>query len=132
MRGLGWQNSYMFVSCLASLPNLHTIEIGFGQGNPHTQTLKEALGWIRLPQIKTLIIPESAHPLLKHCRNVEDVVWVIGDAPITSSAFLQSLASNWDSKVKRLTIPLVMRDKLSRKRPSTFQDHRARTMADRL
>jgi len=110
----------MFVSCLASLPNLHTLEIGFGKDNPYASILERALGWLRLPQIKTLIIPESAHPLLKRCRNVEDVVWVIGDTPVTSSAFLRSLASNRDSKVRRLTIPLVMRDKLSRKRPTTF------------
>jgi len=120
VRGLGWENVYTFVSCLVSLPNLHTLEIGFGERNPSTYTLRRALGWIRLPQIKTLIIPESAHPLLKHCRNVEEVVWVIADTPITSSAFLRSLASNWGSKVKRLTIPLVMQDKPSSKRPTTL------------
>jgi len=104
---LGNQAIRTFVNCLRVLPNLHTLEIGSAEGDPDPILLKKALGWIRLPQIKTLIIPESAHPLLKHCHNVEDVVWVIADKPVTNDDFLRSLTSNRGSKVKRLAIPIA-------------------------
>jgi len=97
-----------FVECLGFLPNLHTLEIGSSESGPDTTLLKTALERVKLSQIKTLIVPESAHPLLEHCPTVEDVVWVIMDKPITSDKFLRSLTSNWVPKVKRLTIPLVM------------------------
>ena len=106
------------VRCLSFLPNLHTLEIGSSDDGPDTALLKRALGRIILPQMKTLIIPESAHPLLRHCPNIEDVVWVIADKPITSDEFLQSLTSNGDSKVERLAIPLVLPGSPSRKHPA--------------
>jgi len=105
---LGNQVLRPFVECLELLPNLHTLEIGSSSNGPDTILLNDALGRVRLPQIQTLIIPESAHPLLKHCRNVEDVVWVISDKPITSNEFLRSLTSNRFSKVKRLAVPLTL------------------------
>ena len=94
-----------FAQCLSSLPNLHTLKLGSFGGSPDATLLKVALGRIRLPQIKTLTIPEPAHPLLEHCPNVEDVVWVIADRPIISYEFLESLTSNCNSKVGRLMIP---------------------------
>jgi len=105
---LGDQAIRPFVDCLELLLNLHTLEIGSSENNPDTILLRDALGRVRLPQIKTLIIPESAHPLLKHCCNVEDVVWVITNKPVTSTEFLRSLTSNRFSKVKRLVIPLIL------------------------
>ena len=108
VHNLGDQVVHPFARCLSSLPNLHTIKLGsFGDG-PDTTLLETALGRIRLPRIKTLIIPEPAHPLLKHCPNVEDVVWVLADKPINSYGFLLSLRSNCGSKVERLTIPLIL------------------------
>ena len=104
---LGNQAVPQFVGCLKVLPNLHTLEIGSAEGDPDPVLLKKALGWIKLPQIKALIIPESAHPILKHCRNVEDVVYVIADKPVTSDEFLRSLTSSRGSKVKRLAIPIA-------------------------
>ena len=74
----------------------------------------------KLPQIKTLIIPESAYPLLKHRPNVEDVVWAIIDKPITSDKFLRALPPSFRSKVKRLTIPLVLPCNQCRKSPGTL------------
>jgi len=121
-----------FVRCLSFFPNLHTLEIGSLDYGPHPILLKKALGSIKLPQIKTLVIPVSAHPLLKHCRNVEDVVWVVAGSPITSDEFLRSLTSNRGSTVKRLTIPLVLPGNPSRKRSNTLQDHRMRMMTDHL
>jgi len=103
--------THQFIKCLESLPNLHTLEVGSRQFEdrirPHE--LKKAFVWrVKLPQIKTLIIPESAYPLLKRCPNVEDVVWVITDEPTTSDKFLRALPPSFRSKVKRLTIPLVL------------------------
>ena len=107
-----------FVKCLESLPGLHTVEIGLAD-DAMSASLKSALKRVKLPQIKTLIIPPAAHPLLRHCRNVEDVVCVVKDKTTTSDEFIGSLASNRNSKVKRLAIPLALWDNPSRKLSST-------------
>jgi len=104
-----------FVRCLSFLPNLHTLQIGTARYDPPSTLLKKALGRIKLPQIKTLIIPEFAHPLLEHSHNVEDVVWVIEDVQSGPVEFFQSLMSISDSKLKRLTIPLILSGNPSRK-----------------
>ena len=118
--------------CLQTLPNLHTLEIASPNYYPCTSQLKKALKGVRLPQIKTLIIPPSAHTLLKRCPNVENVDWVIGDQAVTSSEFLRSLASVPDSKIKRLAIPLILPDNPSSRWTSSSLDRRAMTMTDRL
>ena len=100
--------SHSFVKCLKSLPNLHTLEIGMFCGDTVTTKLKKALGRVKLRQIKTLIIPPAAHPLLQHCRDVEDVICVIMGETQSSDGLLRSLTSNRDSKVKRLAIPLAL------------------------
>jgi len=96
----------LLARCLESLPNLHTLEIVRASG-PVTSPLKGALRRVKLPQIKTLILPPVAHPLLRSCRNVEDIVCVVRYGIISSEEFLGSLEFNRDSKVKRLAIPLV-------------------------
>jgi len=111
---LGDQAIRSFVQCLELLPNLHTLEIGSSGNGPDAALLKTALRRVRLSQIKTLIIPESAHPLLEHCPSVEDVVWVITDKSVTSNEFLRSLTSNRFSKVKRLAVPLALPSNPSR------------------
>ena len=103
----------LFVKCLVALPNLHTLEIAEFDGSV-TDKLRTALSGIKLPQVKTLILPAAAHPLLKHCREVEDIVVVVAPSTEPSDAFLMSLAFNWDSKVRRLAIPLTEWDKPSR------------------
>ena len=104
-----WNNSILpkFIKCLESLPNLHTLEIGRADGDI-TAPLEKALKHVELPQIKVLILPPAVHPLLRHCRDVEDVVYVVANRAILTDEFLGSLASNQDSKVKRLTIPLTV------------------------
>ena len=79
--------------------------------------LENTLKHVALPQIKTLIIPPAAHSLLRHCHGVEDVICMVGYAPTPtpSDGILSSLASNRDSKVKRLAIPLVSWANPSRK-----------------
>ena len=39
----------------------------------HSRTLTR----VKLPKIRTLITPPAAHPLLRHCHSVEDVVYVV-------------------------------------------------------
>ena len=108
----------LFVKCLESLKNLHTLEMG--PVGAIAIRLKDALKGVKLPQIKTLILPPAAHPLLRHCRNVEDVVCVIERKFVHPDEFLKSLASNQDSKVKQLAIPLVLWENPSRKSPTWF------------
>ena len=100
--------SPLFVKCLESLPNLHTLEVGRWAEDTTTTPLKKALQGVKLPQIKTLIIPPAAHPLLQHCRDVEDVICVIMGETQSSDGLLRSLTSNRDSKIKRLAIPLAL------------------------
>ena len=87
---------------------------------PYAGPLKNALKGVELPQIKTLILPSTVGILLEHCPDVEDVVFVVGGArDITSyllGGLLRRLASNKNSKVKRLAIPLVSWDDRSSKR----------------
>lgn len=105
-----------FVRCLESLPNLHTLEIGWIDDFT-TTGLEDALNGVELPQIKALLIPRPAYPLLQHCRDVEEVVciYVTEDKHPSSDVFLESLASNPNSKVKQLAIPLGPRPNPSRK-----------------
>ena len=104
-----------FVKCLESLPNLHTLLIACVEDSI-TTPLKKALRGVKLPQIKTLFLPPAAHPLLKHCPNVEEVFCTFYRYEnVPSDGFLRSLASNRKSKVKRLAIPLVLWPSASRK-----------------
>jgi hypothetical protein len=97
----------LFVECLVSLPNLHTLEIQRADA-PSGCLLKKALKRIKFPQIKALILPPAAHSLLRHCHGIEDFACA-RQACINfpSETILGSLASNRNSKVKRLMIPLV-------------------------
>ena len=98
-----------FARCLESLPNLHTLEIGWISG-PYVELLGNALSGVELPQIRTLILPPAASILFRHCPNVEDVVCVVGGATTYElGGFLVRLASNKNSKAKRLAIPLQLR-----------------------
>lgn len=61
-----------FVKCVTVLPNLHTLEV-ISMGTHYSEPLCRALDGIKLPQIKTLILPSMAHCLLRHCPNVDDL-----------------------------------------------------------
>ena len=110
----------LFVECLESLPNLHTLEIRQADA-PSGRLLKKALKHTKFPQIKALILPPAAHSLLRHCHGIEDLVCV-RQACINfpSDMIFSSLASNRESKIKRLMIPLVSWTNPSRKRFGTF------------
>ena len=99
----------LFVECLGSLPNLHTLEIPRADVRL-IRPLERALERIELPQIKTLIIPPAIHFLLRCCHGVEDLVCVVGHVStnIPPDRIFSSFASNRDSKVKWLAIPLTL------------------------
>ena len=104
-----------FVKCLESFPNLHTLLMGC-MDESGTTPLEKALKGVKLPQIRTLIISLNAYPLFQCCHNVEEVVCVFnGHDDLPSDGFLRSLASNRNSLVKRLAIPLVVWPNPSRK-----------------
>lgn len=113
---LEWTKSRfpLLVKCLQSVPNLHTLEIG-RVDDSDTTLLKNALKGVKLPQVKTLILPPAAHPLLRHCRDVENVVCAVRDRNGSPDGFFRSFASNREPKVKRLAIPLATWDNPSRK-----------------
>jgi len=96
----------LFVKCLESLPNLHTLAIGRTDSFT-TDPLKNALKRRKFPQIKALILALTAYPLLKCCHNAEDIDCVVGDRPVHKEKLPEFLASIRGSKVKRLAIPLV-------------------------
>ena len=98
----------LFVKCLQSLPNLHTLEIEWTSGNIGI-ALGGALANAEFPNIRTLIVPTTAYPLLRHCPGVENIVYVPSWGWISTyheRDFFESLASIPDSKVKRLVVPL--------------------------
>ena len=124
-----------FARCLESLPNLHTLEIGWMDGS-YARLLGNALSGVELPQIKTLILPPAACALLRHCPSVEDVVYVVGGATSYNYQlvdFLSWLASNKNSKVRRLAIPLASWDNRTSKQFSSLYYHRGvRMITNRL
>ena len=113
---LAWNKSSipLFIKCLESLQNLHTLEIE-RTTNFSPTSLEDALMGVTLPQIKTLVMPPIVHPLLQNCHDVEDVVCVVMDENPSYDRFLGSLASMSGSKVERLAIPLFLLDNQSRK-----------------
>jgi len=100
--------------CLESLPNLHTLEMG-EMGYYPPGRFRSLLEHVELPQVKALILADYAYPLLRNCRNVEDVVYVAKHGVAPSEEFCEPLVSNQDSKVKHLTVPLISWSNLSRK-----------------
>ena len=113
---LSWSRSNFppFVKFIQSLPNLHTLEIGAVSTFAPTPP-RNALKGVKLPQIKTLILPPSSYPILQCCCDVEDIICVGGELSMSLDGFIESLASNPDSKVKRLAIPLIIGADPSRK-----------------
>ena len=113
-----WNNTTFpkFIKCLQSLLNLHTLETGHREVDYYpTPLLRNVVGHVELPQIKVLILSPTAYPLLGQCRNAEDVVYVSMGGATLFDEFCESLVSNQDSRVKRLTIPVISCDNPSRK-----------------
>lgn len=67
----------LFAECLTVLPNLHTLEIVSMRKDESVQSfaiaLERAKLQLQLRQVRTLVLPPSAHWLLRYCPNVEDL-----------------------------------------------------------
>jgi len=115
----------VFIEFLQSLPNLHTLEVRWWDpydffGEPLGNVLKR----VKLPQIRTLIIPPAAHPLLRYCHELEDINLVIVEGWMGySDSVHRSLASNQNSKIRRAAIPLFW-ESSSRKWSSAPRRHK--------
>ncbi|KDQ60173.1 hypothetical protein JAAARDRAFT_191574 [Jaapia argillacea MUCL 33604] len=60
------------VSCLESLPNLHTLQVLHAHAQM-TSALGQAFKNVSLPSIRTVILPSCAHNIIKCCPEVRDV-----------------------------------------------------------
>ena len=113
---LAWNKSSipLFIKCLESLQNLHTLEIE-RTTNFSPTSLEDALMGVTLPQIKTLVMPPIVHPLLQTVTMSRTVLCAVMNKNPSYDRFLGSLASIPGSKVERLAIPLFLWDNQSRK-----------------
>ena len=77
-----------FAVCLTVLPNLRTLRI------MHTgliaTALRNAFRSVSIPQIRTIILPSGAHPILRSCPNVQDVTCNEGNGLKLISAMAKS------------------------------------------
>jgi len=78
-----------FARCLRALPNLHTLEITSIELLCTRSHLRAGFKSITLPQIRTAILPASAHHILRHCPNIEDLTCSPGGP---HKEFIDSLA----------------------------------------
>jgi len=93
-----------FVNCLTTLANLHTLEIvSMGEDGrcvqPFVTALKKTKPQPR--QVRTLVLPLTAHLLLRYCPNVEDLTCC---AMKPSEAFVESLVAGRLSRVTKFSI----------------------------
>jgi len=60
-----WNNCILpkFANCLGSFPDIRTLEIGRADGDVAIPLEKE-FNHVELPQIDTLILPPTVHPIL--------------------------------------------------------------------
>jgi len=86
-----------FANCLQSLPNLHTLELCHVHQEMTTK-LKQAFEGKKIPSIRTVVLPTTAHHILRSCPNVEDVTCNVGDG----SQILGTIAANCP-KVERIS-----------------------------
>jgi len=70
-----YKEAELFIDCLSALPNLHTLEI---TTNSQYLIIKYCVDTLkkRVPQfqqVRTLVLPDAVHRLLRCCPNVEDL-----------------------------------------------------------
>ena len=90
----------LFVKCLAALPNLHTLEIGCMLKVPDFGPFETTLGG-RALLVRTLILPPTAHLLLRYCPHVEDLT-CRNAAP--NEAFVESLVAGGLNCITKLSV----------------------------
>ena len=73
--GGSYRVAKIFVECLTTLPNLHTLEIVSMSEGRVVQSLATALEKRKrkIHQVRTLVLPPAAHWLLRYCPNVKDL-----------------------------------------------------------
>ncbi|EDR09179.1 uncharacterized protein LACBIDRAFT_296541 [Laccaria bicolor S238N-H82] len=74
-----------FVSCLRALPNLHTLSIIFDHIEM-TSSLKSAFEGRTFPSVRTAVVPNDAHSVLRSCPEVRRVICNLGDGSTLVSA----------------------------------------------
>jgi len=92
-----------FIECLTALPNLHTLEIAAMRQDHPIGYIVDALRE-REPhfqQVRTLVLPDKAHWLLRCCPNVEDLA-CYGATP--DEAFVESLVVGELNCITKLSI----------------------------
>lgn len=74
-----------FVSCLRALPNLHTLSILFAH-TKMTSSLKSAFEGRTFPSVRTVVVPNHAHNVLRSCPEARRVICNSGDGSTLVSA----------------------------------------------
>ncbi|KAG9318005.1 hypothetical protein JVU11DRAFT_66 [Chiua virens] len=67
-----------FAACLAMLPNLTTIQVMHAHSKM-TTSIKNGFEGKRFPLVRRILLPSSAHGIIKCCPNVEEVTCTEGD-----------------------------------------------------
>ncbi|KAF8548477.1 hypothetical protein OG21DRAFT_1489355 [Imleria badia] len=67
-----------FAACLATLPNLTTIQVIHAHSQM-TTAIKNAFEGKRFPSVRRISLPCSAHEIIKSCPNVEEVMCTEGN-----------------------------------------------------
>ncbi|KAL0948071.1 hypothetical protein HGRIS_010695 [Hohenbuehelia grisea] len=107
-----------FAQCLATLPNLQTINVV----HAHTQIttfLKNAFQGVDLPSVRRILLPTQAHEILRCCPNVRRVMCTEGDG----SQLLSAIAKNCKS-VEYLDNFRLHDDKIIKRQPCSFTSRR--------
>jgi len=103
--GLAGRVAEHFVECLTTLPNLHTLEIASMRGGGVARVFATALGErktkLQLQQVRTLVLPPSAHPLLRYCPNVEDLTCCTMKP---NRSFVESLAAGGLDRIAKFSV----------------------------
>ncbi|KAF8129187.1 hypothetical protein EV363DRAFT_1134803, partial [Boletus edulis] len=66
-----------FAACLATSPNLDTIEVIYAEWEMQTD-VKNAFRCKRFPSVQRISLPSFAHEIIRGCRNLEEVTCVDG------------------------------------------------------
>ncbi|KAF8431458.1 hypothetical protein L210DRAFT_3560404 [Boletus edulis BED1] len=94
-----------FAACLATLPNLNTIQVVHIERRILT-VIRNAFRGKRFPSVRRISLPASAHEIIKRCPNLEEVTCVDEDG----SKIVQSLVEAKCHQVrilKGITTPLT-------------------------
>ncbi|KAF8129168.1 hypothetical protein EV363DRAFT_1337933 [Boletus edulis] len=98
----------MFAACLATLPNLSTIQIIFAHFQMAT-AIKNGFEGKRFPSVRKIFLPSSAHHIIKSCPDLEEVTCTLE----TGSTIIGSLVKSNNCQklrvLKGISAPLPLR-----------------------